>query len=168
MDPKTLLMVMDFFRARLLGTLEAVEKKARELNVHMPAILSWRPGPGRAHIAWQAIHCAATHDKYLNVNILGKSAPADADLVKNFGGGSIPSDEGVPDLAEIRAALDRTYAPLKAFVASVTPEEFSRTIGPIGGLQRSVAEAIALLAWHEAHHHGQIHLTLNLFKASRG
>jgi uncharacterized damage-inducible protein DinB len=38
--------------------------------------------------------------------------------------------------------------------------------GP-GGTQRSVAEAITLLTWHEAHHQGQIHLTVNLFKAAQ-
>ena len=47
---------------------------------NLPKALAWRPGPARAHIAWQAMHCAATHDKYLNVHIRG-GKPHDEALV---------------------------------------------------------------------------------------
>ncbi|HEX5242673.1 MAG TPA: hypothetical protein VFW23_05365, partial [Tepidisphaeraceae bacterium] len=67
MDRNTLLAVLDFSRNRLLGTLETIEKSGQDMS----KVLAWRPGPGRAHIGWQAMHCAATHDKYLNVNIKG-------------------------------------------------------------------------------------------------
>ena len=68
MDKNTLLAAMEFSRGRLLGVLDTIEKSGQDLN----KVLIWRPGPGRAHIAWQAMHCAATHDKYLNVGLQQK------------------------------------------------------------------------------------------------
>src|SRR3954465_2713659 len=104
MDRDTLLAQLDFTRARLIGILDAIEKSGQD-----PAkVLAWRPGPGRAHIGWQAMHCAATHDKYLNVT-RGGGQPRDPALVANFAGGSTPSDQNVPDLASIRAALDANF-----------------------------------------------------------
>ena len=74
-------------------------------------MLAWRPGPGRAHIGWQAMHCAATHDRYLNVGLRG-GQPRDAALVANFAGGSTPSDQKVPDLApDPRPPWTRTTPP---------------------------------------------------------
>ena len=32
----------------------------------------------------------------------------------------------------------------------------------------TLQQVIELIAWHEGHHHGQAHLTLNLFKAANG
>ena len=46
--------------------------------------------------------------------------------------------------------------------------DLARTVPAPGGKQRTVTEAILLMAWHEAHHQGQIHLTWNLFKAAAG
>ena len=162
MDTKTLIATLDFTRARLLGTLDAIEKSGQDVS----KVLAWRPGPGRAHIAWQAMHCAATHDKYLNVVVKGGSA-RDPQLVQSFGGGSTPSDSAVPSLADIRAKLESTCADFKAFIAGCTPAEFQRIVGP-PDRQRSIGEAIVLLIWHEAHHQGQMHLTWNLYKAAHG
>src|SRR5687768_10238224 len=98
MDPTTLVAGLDFARARLLAILDTIEKSGQD-----PAkVLAWRPGPGRAHIGWQAMHCAATHDKYLNAIIRGGKA-VDEQMVSSYGGGSTPSDAGVPTLAAIRA-----------------------------------------------------------------
>ena len=36
------------------------------------------------------------------------------------------------------------------------------------GTQRTDGESLIMLAWHEAHHQGQIHLTWNLYKAAHG
>jgi hypothetical protein len=113
MDSITLLAGIEFSQARLLGTLDAVEKTAEEKNVPVEKLLAWRPGAGRAHIGWQFAHCAATHDKYLNVNLLGKPAPADEQLVKNFGGGSTPSDQNVPDVGTIRKLIEAAYGPFR-------------------------------------------------------
>jgi uncharacterized damage-inducible protein DinB len=163
MDRDTLIAGLDFSRGRLLGALEAIEKSGQDTA----KVLAWRPGPGRAHIAWQAMHCAATHDRYLNVGLMQQTARDEA-FVANYGGGSKPSDENIPTLSAIRDKLAVTYEPFKSFVVSQTPQGLARQVPAGPGKTRSVAEAIVLLTWHEAHHQGQIHLTWNLYKAAHG
>jgi hypothetical protein len=163
MESDGLAAALEFSRGRLLGILETIEKSGQDLTT----VLSWRPGPGRAHIGWQAMHCAATHDRYLNSGIL-QSAVKDQELVANFAGGSTPSDTNVPTMAMIRQKLAATYEPLKKFAAEQTPESLAREFTAPGGKTRTVGDAIILLAWHETHHQGQIHLTWNLYKAEQG
>jgi uncharacterized damage-inducible protein DinB len=163
MCPTTLAAAMDFARARLLGTLDAIEKSGADVS----KVLVWRPGPGRAHTAWQAMHCAATHDKYFNAFILGKAATDNA-LVVAYGGGSTPSDSNIPNLATIRATLAKHYEPFKAYLQAASPAELDRVFKLPNGSERTVGEATMLLTWHEAHHQGQIHLTWNMYKAAHG
>lgn len=160
MDRDTLLAGVDFARARLLGVLDTIEKSGQDVN----KVLAWRPGPGRAHIGWQAMHCAATHDRYLNVGMRGAAAPRDPALVADYGGGSTPSDQKVPTLPAIRAALETNLRAFRDYVAGLTTDDFPRKL-PNG---KTVGEAILLLTWHEAHHQGQIHLTWNLYKQAHG
>lgn len=162
MDTNTLLAQLDFTRQRLLAILDTIEKSGQPLD----KVLAWRPGAGRAHIAWQAMHCAATHDRYLNVRLKGGAAKDEA-IVNAFGGGSTPSDDNVPNLSAIRDQLAARYADLRAYVAALSPADFARKIMH-GNVERSVGEAIILLAWHEAHHQGQIHLSWNCYKAAHG
>ena len=158
MESSSLLAMLDFGRARLLGSLEAIEKSGK------PAaeVLLWRPAPTRAHIAWQALHCAATHDRYYHVFIKGEAKPSDAMLVENFGGGSTPSDDMVPNLAHIRSMLLGHFTTLRDYVGTLTPSDLQTVVGP-PDRQRKLGDAIILLAWHEAHHQGQLHLTWNLY-----
>jgi hypothetical protein len=163
MDKDTLIGAMDFSRARLLAILETIEKSGQDMG----KVLAWRPGPGRAHIAWQAMHCAATHDRYLNVGVMQGSVK-DESLVANYAGGTTPSDSNIPTLAIIRQKLTAAYEPLKKFVSEQSPESLAKQISAPGGKTRSVGEAVVLLTWHEAHHQGQIHLTWNMYKAAHG
>jgi hypothetical protein len=161
MDKNTLLSVVDYVRDKLLGTLDAIEKSGAD-----PAkVLAWRPGPGRAHIGWQAMHCAASLDRLLNVRLKG-GKPADEALIANFASGSTPSDDKVPTLSEIRQALETHLANFKAFINSATPEELARKRDFPDGVQRSTYDVLTLVCWHEAHHQGQSHLTWNLYKAA--
>ena len=162
-DKQTLLAGLEFSRNRLLAELETIEKSGQDAA----KVLAWRPGPGRAHIAWQAMHCAATHERYLNVGLLGGPVKDQA-LVADFAGGSTPSDSNVPSLATIRQNLTKTFDPLKTFLADQTPQSLDRQLPASGGKTRSIAESIILLTWHEAYHQGQIHLTWNLYKAAHG
>ncbi|HEY0007233.1 MAG TPA: DinB family protein, partial [Tepidisphaeraceae bacterium] len=153
---------IDFARARVLGLLGAIEKSG-----HAPAALAWRPGPGRAHIAWQAMHLAATTDRYMNVRLKG-GTETDADLVARYGGGSTPSDEGIPSLEQIRSTLELHYNAFRQYVAGLSGAEFDRVLDFPNNVKRSLGESIVLLTWHEGHHQGQIHLTWNLYKAAHG
>ena len=109
------------------------------------------------------MHCAATHDRYVNVGLKG-GKPQDEALVAAYGGGSTPSDDNIPDLATIRAALENSLRPFRDYIAQSNGADFERKL-PHG---RTVAESIILLTWHEVHHQGQIHLTWNLYKAAHG
>jgi len=159
MDCDTLISMMQMVRQRLLGSLEAIEKNGRDVG----EVLSWRPGVGRAHIGWQAMHCAATHDKYLNVFIRGGS-PVDEKMVAAFGGGSVPSDENVPGLGEIRGALEKNLRAFTDYVKGLNAGDLGRMVGP-ADRRRTLGEAIEMIIWHEAHDQGQIHLTWNLYQA---
>lgn len=163
MDTNTLVSVMDFAHTRLLGSLDAIEKSGEDLAT----VLAWRPGAGRAHIGWQALHCAATHDKYFNVNIRGQAEPNDPKLVANYGGGSIQADIPLPTLQQIRDVIQANFTALREFVATATPAQLEVVVGP-PDRQRKIGESIILLAWHESHHQGQIHLTWNLYKHANG
>jgi DinB superfamily len=161
MDRDSLLQSLDFSRGRLMGTLDAIEKSGQ------PAVevLGWRPGPGRAHMGWQFMHCAATHDRYLNVR-LKESTEKDPELVAAYGGGSTPSDANIPTFAEIRTKLEQTYTPFRQFVAAASEADLAKSISFPNNVQRTLAESALLMAWHEAHHQGQIHLTWNMYKAA--
>jgi hypothetical protein len=163
MDKDTLIAGLEFSRMRLLAVLETIEKSGQDAG----KVLAWRPGPGRAHIGWQAMHCAATHDRYLNVGVLQGKVKDEA-LVANYAGGTTPSDSNIPTLATIREKLVATYEPFKKYVSEQTPESLAKQIPAPGGKTRGVGEAIVLLTWHEAHHQGQIHLTWNMYKAAHG
>jgi DinB superfamily len=160
LDRNTILAITDFGRGRLLASLDAAEKL---VPGKVNEVLAWRPGPGRAHIGWQALHCAATHDRYLHKLVL-KTEPAFPDLANNYGGGSTPVDV-VPDLAHIREMLEKTIVP---FRKALLEQDYSVVLTMPNGTTRTVGESFLLLAWHEAHHQGQIHLTLNMYKAAHG
>ena len=166
MDLPTLLAAIDFSHNRLLGLLDTIEQSCEQSGC-APAALAWRPGPGRAHIGWQAMHLAATLDRYLNVRLLG-GEPSDPALIDHFASGSTPSDDRVPTLADIRSTLAKHHGAFRAYVAGLTVADLARVLDLPNNVRRSVGESILLLTWHEAHHHGQIHLTWNCFKAARG
>jgi uncharacterized damage-inducible protein DinB len=152
------LAMLEHVRGRLLASLEAIEGS----GMNVAESLKFRPGPGRAHIAWQAMHCAATHDKYVNVFLRGAKIK-DESLVAAYGVNSVPSDTNVPDLKTIRETLDFHYWGLLDFVRGET--NFDRQVVTGGGKVRSVRESLFVMAWHESHHQGQIHLTWNILKA---
>lgn len=160
MDVDTLIAALDFGRARLHGILDTIEKSGQPVE----KVLAWRPAPGRAHIGWQAMHCAATLDRYLNARIKG-TPEAFPEIVKDFGGGSTPSDANVPTIGDIRAKLESTYATFKDFARTA---DLTKVTEFPNNVKRTAGESIMLLTWHEAHHQGQIHLTWNLYKAAHG
>lgn len=140
-------------------TLELIEMIATHPDADQ--ILIWRPGPGRAHIAWQLMHIAATDDRHLNARIR-RCDPVSPEFVQRFAGGSTPDDQ-TPSLDEIRHYLTERRADLLSFLESTPEEAFSQK--PYDGSPYTLQDWFHVWAWHEAHHHGQAHLTLNLYKA---
>lgn len=138
----------------LLGTIAAMPDPA--------AVLGWRPGPGRAHIAWQLMHIGATDDRHLNVRMRGGS-PAEPELVRRFAGGSTPDDD-IPSVDAIRSYLETRRSLMLEHLRTLSDADMGTK--PNEQAPWFYQEWFELLAWHEAHHQGQAHLTLNLYRAA--
>ena len=99
--------------------------------------------------------------------IKGHPTPGDPQLVERFGGGSTPADNGLPTLPVMRTILQQTFTPFRSYVASLQAGQLESLVGPTDR-QRKLGDAIVLLAWHEAHHQGQLHLTWNMYRQAHG
>ncbi len=150
---------MEFVRKKTLELLDTIAKQPDAAR-----ILGWRPGAGRAHIAWQLMHIAATDDRHLNVRIRGGEAVR-PDLVQRFAGGSTP-DDNIPGIDEIRRYLGERRTAMLELLDKAADEEMAKK--PYENSPYTLEEWFRVWAWHEAHHHGQAHLTLNLYRASQG
>ena len=151
--------VLNFTRSRTLGFLDNLAKLPNAKD-----ILGWRPGPGRAHIAWQLMHIAATDDRHVHVRMTG-GQPREPGLVQRFAGGSTP-DENVPTLEEIRAYLNSQRAEVLDYLKKLPDSALAQK--PMEQAPWTHQEWLKVLAWHEAHHQGQAHATFNLYKAAHG
>lgn len=150
---------LDWTRQKTLGTLEAIAKLPDPQKA-----LAYRPGPGRAHIAWQLMHVSATDDRHVHVRMQG-GQPQEAAYVQRFAGGSTP-DEDIPTVDEIRRYLDVQRKELFAHLKTL--DDSALNTKPNEQAPWTYNEWMRVLAWHEAHHQGQAHLTLNMYKAANG
>src|SRR5438270_12097243 len=106
-----LIEVLDFNRSKTLAFIDNLAKQENAAKV-----LAWRPGPGRAHIAWQLMHIAATDDRHVHVRMAPPGGqPNDAELVRRFAGGSTPDDE-IPSVEVIKSYLDAQRKEVIAFL----------------------------------------------------
>jgi uncharacterized damage-inducible protein DinB len=150
----------EFNRGRTLDLLAGVEKLPNPQSA-----LAWRPGPGRAHIAWQLMHIGVTEDVFASERLAQKPGKF-SDLWPRFRGGSTP-DEEVPSVETIRQVLSESRAHLLASLTEYDDsrlEEIPESLKQRGWTVRTV---LSVIGWHEAHHQGQAHITLNLFKAAQ-
>jgi uncharacterized damage-inducible protein DinB len=159
MKPADARQFLEFVRKKTNDTLETIAKRP-----DAAAVLGWRPGPGRAHIGWQLMHIAATDDRHLTVR-MKQGALAEEENVKRFAGGSTP-DENIPSVEEIRRYLNERRSALLAHLDSLSDADMATK--PNDAAPWVYDEWFRVLAWHEAHHQGQAHLTLNMYKASTG
>jgi uncharacterized damage-inducible protein DinB len=86
-------------------------------------------------------------------------------LVARFRGGSVPDDD-IPSLETIRQVLDESRASLLATLATFQESQLGWISPALSQRQLTLGTVLDLLAWHEAHHQGQAHLTMNLYKAA--
>src|SRR6266436_3400572 len=101
-----LIEVMDFSRQKTLALIDSLAKLPNAQKA-----LGWRPGPGRAHLAWQLMHVGITEELFATERIVG-TAPAWPDLVPRFKGGSTP-DDNIPSAATIRDVLTQSREHLR-------------------------------------------------------
>lgn len=150
-----------FFRQRTLGLLERIEAEADPA-----AVLAWRPGPGRAHMGWQLMHVAVTEEIFA-AERLAERPPQFGDLWPRFRGGSTPDDD-VPSAAEIRTVLKSARASLLETLSDYDDSRLEEIPPPLAARGLTVRDVLDLIAWHEAHHQGQAHITFNLYQAAHG
>lgn len=153
---------IEFNRTRTLGLLSQIEKLPQPA-----AALGFRPGSGRAHIAWQLMHIGITEELFATVRLTADRTTIFGELAPRFQGGSTPDDQ-LPSLAEIRSVLEQSRPRLLE-----TMERFSETdLSQVkfvakDGRELTLQMIMSILAWHEPHHQGQAHLTLNCFQAAK-
>jgi DinB family protein len=159
----SLIAAHQFNRPRTLGLLDKIEQEKEPQK-----ILGWRPGPGRAHIAWQLTHIGITEELFATERLVPGTKPAFADLVPRFKGGSTPDDE-IPQAALIRKVLNESRAHLLETLGrfgdkdlGAIPEALPE---PMKQRKLALFDILHIIAWHEPHHQGQAHITLNLYKA---
>jgi uncharacterized damage-inducible protein DinB len=156
---ETYVQCWTFNRSRTLMTLSEFEKLSDPV-----ARLGWRPGPGRAHAAWQLMHIAITEELFATARLMG-TEPSFGHLLERFRGGSTP-DDNVPSVSEIREVLEHSRSHLVQTAMDLNPEDLDRIPEAFAQRGWTIRTALQVIAWHEAHHQGQAHLTLNLIKAA--
>lgn len=127
------------------------------------AALGWRPGPGRAHIAWQLVHIAVTEDIFATERLAPEKSGTIAELWSRFRGGSTPDDQ-IPTVDEIRAALASSRDNLLDTLRGIGDERLGEIPAALAARQLTILDVAQILGWHEAHHQGQAHLTWNLYR----
>jgi uncharacterized damage-inducible protein DinB len=153
---------LQFNRPRSLGLLDKIEQEKNPQQ-----ILGWRPGPGRAHIAWQLMHIGITEELFATERLVPGSKPAFTDLVPRFKGGSKPDDE-IPSAAMIRQVLTESRAHLLDTLSRFGDKDLGTIPEAFKERKLALVDILFILAWHEPHHQGQAHITLNLYKATQG
>lgn len=150
-----------FNRSRTLGLLDQIE------TLPDPQVaLGWRPGPGRAHIAWQLMHIAITEELFATERLAPQKPGKFTDLWPRFRGGSTP-DDVIPTSTEIRQVLDESRERLLETLCHFSDENLGDIPEALRQRNLTMLDVLHILSWHEAHHQGQSHITWNLFKASR-
>lgn len=147
-------------RERTLATLDKIAESA-----DAAAILGWRPGDGRAHIAWQLMHIGVTEELFATERILG-TPPGYGDLIGRYRGGSKP-DDNIPTVNEIRTLLSETRQHLMTTLGDFIDSDLGMVPEPFKERGWSLGKILQILAWHEPHHQGQAHITLNLRNAQQ-
>ncbi|MBI1313636.1 DUF664 domain-containing protein [bacterium] len=156
---ESVLSIWDVNRERTLETLAAIEQLDDP-----QAALAFRPGPERAHVAWQLMHIAVTEELFATSRFLGTD-PAFPELCERFQRGSMASDDDVPTVAEIRETLAQSREHLTATMAKFREADLETMPGILAERGWTLRRALQIIAWHEPHHQGQAHVTLNVFKA---
>jgi len=150
----------EFNRGRTLAVLDRVEKSTDPLES-----LAWRPGQGRAHVAWQIMHIGITEAIFAAERLATKEGRY-RELWDRFKGGSTPDDQ-IPSAAEIRDVLAAGREDLLATLAEKKESELNDVIWEAkDGRKLTLLSVLQIISWHEAHHQGQAHITLNLLEAA--
>lgn len=146
-----------FYRERTLGLLDKIAEQTDP-----QAALAWRPGPGRAHIGWQLMHIGVTEEIFATERLLPEKPAAFAELWPRFRGGSTP-DDVAPDVATIRHVLSESRSHLLDTLSHYSDDRLGEVPPALAARKLTVLDVLYIIGWHEGHHQGQAHITLNLY-----
>jgi len=151
----------EFCRKRTQGTLDRLAKLANP-----QAALGWRPGPGRAHVAWQLMHVAITEDIIASERLNPSKPGKFTELWPRYRQGSTPDDD-IPTLDVVVQTLATARATLLETLATISDEQLDEVHEALAARKFTTRQVLYLIGMHEAHHQGQSHLTLNLYEAEQ-
>jgi len=110
------------------------------------------------------MHVGITEELFATERLFNQP-PGFADLIPRFKGGSTP-DDNIPTPDQIREVLNASRQHLLEGLSKLNESDLNRV--PDTGLLKdrgwTIARALQVINWHEAHHQGQAHITLNLWK----
>ena len=150
---------MDFNRQR---TLDLLDRAAKSTDPAMA--FGWRPGPGRAHVAWQLMHVGVTELIFASERLAPDKEHVMEEFWERFRGGSVVDDD-IPSVDTIRQVLDTGRSELRATLADFSDDDLGHIPSALQERKLTLLDVLHILCFHESHHHGQAHLTLNLFDA---
>ena len=150
-----------FDRDRTLDLIKQIEEQPDP-----QAVLSWRPAPGRAHIGWPLMHIAVTEEIFATERLAPDKPGAWTDLWPRFRGGSTPDDD-VPTLGQIREVLSGAREHLLQTLSEYDDSRLGEIPETLKARSLTVLHVLYIIGWHEAHHQGQAHAVLNLYKAAQ-
>jgi uncharacterized damage-inducible protein DinB len=156
----TFVQSYEFYRKRTFDLLSKIEQEPEP-----PRVLGWRPGPGRAHIAWQLMHIGVTEEIFATERLAPHKAGQWTELWPRFRGGSTP-DDNTPSAGEIRELLLASRQHLLHTLKEYGDDRLSEVPEALKARNLTVRDVLSLIGWHEAHHQGQAHITYNLYRAT--
>ena len=158
---ETFLKSYDFNRSRTLALLQKIEEQPDPMDA-----LGWRPGPGRAHICWQLVHIGVTEDFFASERLAPHRKGRYTEIWPRFRGGSTP-DDNLLSPGEIRACLQQSRADLRSVLSSFEESQLGWIPEALKQRGLTLHDVLCLIGWHEAHHQGQSHITLNSYLSGR-
>lgn len=150
----------EFYRVRTLGLLDKILKEPDPVKV-----LGWRPGPGRAHLAWQLMHIGVTEEIFATERLAPERDRKFESLWPRFRGGSTPDDQ-IPTPEQVREVLDVSRQRLLETLRPMDDARLNEIPEALKERKLTIRDVLYIIGWHEAHHQGQGHITFNLYKAS--
>jgi hypothetical protein len=108
------------------------------------------------------MHIGVTEEIFATERLAPEKPGSWTELWPRFRGGSTPDDDA-PTPALIRRTLDEGRVHLLDTLATFGDDRLAEIPAALAARNLTVRDVLYILGWHEAHHQGQAHITLNLF-----
>ncbi len=158
-----LISCLDMNLNRVVAQVESVSG-----NPEMKEFLSWRIAPERAHAAWQWTHIAVTEELFACHRLVkAPERSKHSDYWDRFRGGSTPSDTDIPTFETILTLLKENHETLRQTLMTFTDEDLDIHQSTVRDTTHTLRNWLQIMIYHSAHHHGQVHAMLNVYKGMK-